>query len=248
MRQSYPSDISVEQFERIRPILEQARKKTHPPTVDLHHVCCGILYVLKSGCQWRMLPKDFPKWRTCYEYWRKWSEARASGLSLLEEALKNVVGEVSRSLGRKQTTRFLIVDAQSVKHTDTAEEKGFDGGKLSSGIKRHLGVDPNGLPHALAVTTVDVTDRKGAVQALGRHKDNLPDVENVLADSGYTGKPFAVGVQAILGATVEIAKRNGLHKFAVLPQRWVVERAFGWLEKCRRLWKNCARELNPAAI
>ena len=86
MKQSYPSDVSLEQFERIRPILEQARKKTRPREVDLHHVFCGVLYVLKSGCQWRMLPKDFPKWRTCYEYFRKWSESRNDQLSLLEQA------------------------------------------------------------------------------------------------------------------------------------------------------------------
>lgn len=88
MKQAYPSDISVEQFERIQPILEQARKKTRPRTVDLHHVFCGVLYVLKSGCQWRMLPKDFPKWRTCYAYWSQWSEEREGQLSLLEAALK----------------------------------------------------------------------------------------------------------------------------------------------------------------
>jgi transposase len=88
MRQSYPSDISLKQFEQIRPILEQARKKTRPREVDLHHVFCAVLYVLKSGCQWRMLPKDFPKWRTCHQYFLQWSEERENGLSLLEESLK----------------------------------------------------------------------------------------------------------------------------------------------------------------
>jgi len=77
-------------------------------------------------------------------------------------------------------------------------------------------------------------------------KDNLINVENILVDGGYTGDKFATAVNEILGATVEIAKRNELHKFAVLPKRWVVERSFGWLEKCRRLWKNCERELNTS--
>ena len=140
----------------------------------------------------------------------------------------------------------MIVDAQSVRNTDTAENKGFDGGKLISGIKRHIGVDTNGLPHALDVTAADVTDRNGALQAFVRNKDNLADVENVLADGGYTGKPFAAGVRQIIGATVEIAKRNELHKFAVIPKRWVVERSFAWLEKGRRLWKNCERKLNTS--
>lgn len=153
---------------------------------------------------------------------------------------------VRRDLGRHETTTFLIVDAQSVKNTDTAEQKGFDGGQLVSGIKRPIGVETNGLPHALDVTTADVTDRKGALQAFDRYKDNLPNVKNVLADGGYTGEPFAVGVKETLGATVEIAKRNELHKFAVLPKRWVVERSFAWLEKCRRLWKNCERKLSSS--
>ena len=157
-----------------------------------------------------------------------------------------MVGAVRRGLGRDARTTFLIVDAQSVKNTDTAEQKGFDGGKLVSGVKRHIGVDTNGLPHALDVTTADFTDRKGALQAFDRHKASLPNVKNVLADGGYTGEPFAAGVKEILGATVEIAKRNELHKFAVLPKRWVVERSFAWLEKCRRLWKNCERKLSSS--
>ena len=140
----------------------------------------------------------------------------------------------------------MIVDAQSVKNTDTAKQKGYDAGKKVSGIKRHIAVDTNGLPHAMCVTTADVTDRKGALEAFTLHKKSLSKVVNVLADGGYTGQPFADGVSAILGASVQIAKRSELHTFAVIPQRWVVERCFGWLDKCRRLWKNCERQLNTS--
>ena len=140
------------------------------------------------------------------------------------------------------------MDAQSVKNTDTAGSKGYDAGKKVSGIKRHIGVDTQGLPHAIAVTTADVTDRKGALQAMQRCKDSLDTVQSVLADSGYVGQPFAQGVRETLGeaVTVQIAKRSELHKFAVIPQRWVVERSFAWLEKNRRLWKNCERWLNTS--
>lgn len=96
------------------------------------------------------------------------------------------------------------------------------------------------------MTTADVTDRKGALQSFDRYKNALTDVENVLADGGYSGEPFAASVANLLGATVEIAKRSDLHRFAVIPKRWVVERSFGWLEKCRRLWKNCERKLNSS--
>jgi transposase len=140
------------------------------------------------------------------------------------------------------------VDAQSVKNTDTAALKGYDAGKKVSGIKRHIGVDSQGFPHAIAVTTAEVTDRKGALQAMRRGKSSLGAVQSVLADSGYTGKPFAQGVQEILGehVTVQIAKRSELHTFKVIPKRWVVERSFAWLEKNRRLWKNCERHINTS--
>lgn len=140
----------------------------------------------------------------------------------------------------------MIVDAQSVKNTDSAGEKGYDAGKKVSGIKRHIAVDTQGFPHAVAVTTADVTDRKGALLALKRCANSLQDVQSVLADGGYVGKPFAEAVKGLIGAEVQIAKRSELHTFAVMPQRWVVERSFSWLEKCRRLWKNCERKLNTS--
>ena len=157
-----------------------------------------------------------------------------------------MVGDLRRGLGRDAQTTFLIVDAQSVKNTDTAEEKGYDGGKRVSGIKRHIGVDTNGSPQMIHVTTANLSDKAGALAAFRLYKDNLTKVENVLVDGGYMGEPFATAVQEILGATVEVAKRSELHKFAVIPKRWVVERSFSWLEKCRRLWKNCERKLNSS--
>ena len=142
----------------------------------------------------------------------------------------------------------MIIDAQSVKNADTAGLKGYDAGKKVSGIKRHIAVDTQGLPHAVAVTTAEVTDRKGALQALGRCKPGLTRVQSVLCDSGYVGQPFAQGVRDTLGehVTVQIAKRSELHTFKVMPKRWVVERSFAWLEKNRRLWKNCERWLNTS--
>jgi transposase len=115
-----------------------------------------------------------------------------------------------------------------------------------SGIKRHIAVDSQGLPHAIHITTANETDRNGALQAFELHKDNLVNVKNVLADGGYSGDNFATEVNKILGCTVQIAKRSELHTFKVIPQRWVVERSFAWLEKCRRLWKNCERKINTS--
>lgn len=154
-----------------------------------------------------------------------------------EERLKN---------GRNSKTSFCIIDAQSVKNTDTAEEKGYDAGKKISGIKRHIGVDTAGLPHAIHVTTADVTDRDGGKENIKNNKENLSEVKKVLADGGYTGEDFAREIKKMIGAEVEIAKRNELHKFKVIPKRWVVERSYGWLEKFRRMWKNCERKLNTS--
>lgn len=120
------------------------------------------------------------------------------------------------------------------------------GGKKLSGIKIHIAVDTNGLPHALCVTTANVTDRDGAIKMVTDSASNLSNVEKAIFDGGYTGDPFKKSIKSILGndVEVEIVKRSELHTFAVIPVRWVVERSFAWLEKCRRLWKNCERKLH----
>ena len=133
-----------------------------------------------------------------------------------------------------------------MKNTDSADSKGYDAGQKVSGIKRHIAVDTQGLPHAIHVTTANVTDRAGALVMFDENRSGRNQVRKVLVDGGYTGKPFATAVQGLLGAAVEVVQRSELHTFVVLPKRWVVERSFAWLEKCRRLWKNCERKLNTS--
>ena len=147
---------------------------------------------------------------------------------------------------KKEKTTFGIVDAKSIKNVDTAREKGYDAGKKVSGIKLHLVVDTLGLPHAIHVTRANVTDRRGAVEMISLHLDTLSSVRNFLVDGGYSGDNFANAIKEIHGAGVEVVKRNELHQFKVLPMRWIVERTFGWLEKNRRLWKNCERLLHSS--
>ena len=116
----------------------------------------------------------------------------------------------------------------------------------TSGIKLHIGVDVLGLPHAIMVTTANVTDRSGAIEMVDYYCDvtnHLSLLKKLLADGGYTGENFANEIKRISGAEVEVVKRNELHTFAVLPKRWIVERSFAWLDKYRRLWKNCERKL-----
>lgn len=144
---------------------------------------------------------------------------------------------------KKDGTSMGIVDAKSIKNADTAEEKGYDGGKKVSGIKLHIAVDSLGLPHALHVTRASTTDRDGAIEMIELNRDSLSSIKKYLVDGGYSGEKFAGRVKEACGAEVEVVKRNELHNFSVLPKRWIVERSFGWLEKYRRLWKNCERKL-----
>jgi transposase len=241
---AYPSDITRDEFNIINNMLENSRKTTKPRSVDLYDVFCAVLYVNKSGCQWRMLPSDFPKWSTVYSYFQIWTEPRRSGSTILSSCLELLTGMIRNEDLRKEKTTFLIVDSKSIQNADTAEEKGYDGGKKTSGIKIHIGVDSNGLPHSVHATTANVTDRDGALEMFRLNAEHLSDVEKVLADGLYTGHKFADSVKEILGAAVEVAKRSELHKFVVIPKRWVVERSFGWLDKCRRLWKNCERKIH----
>ena len=107
-------------------------------------------------------------------------------------------------------------------------------------------VDTQGLPHGIEITTANVTDRNGAILIAQNSKRLLSEVLKMLADGGYTGEKFAKAIKDLLGDSVEVVKRNELHTFKVLPKRWVVERCFGWLEKFRRLWKNCERKLSTS--
>ena len=110
----------------------------------------------------------------------------------------------------------------------------------------HIGVDILGLPHMIMVTTANVTDRSGAIDMVDYYYDitnHLSMLKKILVDGGYTGENFANAINTLSGADVEVVKRSELHTFAVLPKRWIVERSFAWIDKCRRLWKNCERKL-----
>jgi transposase len=156
---------------------------------------------------------------------------------------KKIVSLIRNGDQRKDLTSCAIIDAQSVQNADTAGEKGYDAGKKVSGIKRHIAVDTMGLPHGVTVTTADITDRNGAIELVTANMGGpLSKVQKFIVDGGYSGEPFAQTVKALCGAEVEVVKRNELHVFKVLPKRWVVERTFGWLDKARRLWKNCERK------
>ena len=166
----------------------------------------------------------------------------------INQGFKKTVAFLRFSQGRSTRTSFLILDAQSVKNTDTAENSGYDGGKKIKSIKRTLAVDNQGLPQGIHVTTGDVSDRDAASSLLMLHADQFDLVQRIMVDGGYTGDKFASLVGNSIGADVIIAKQSDLKHGHVTPQRWVIERSFGWLEKCRRLWKNCERKLHTSTM
>ena len=130
--------------------------------------------------------------------------------------------------------------------TDLAKNRGYDGGKKISGIKRHMVVDINGLPQAIHINRANVSDREGALAMFSLSNQMLDSVQRVIVDGGYTGQDFSDQVKLILDASTTLAKRNELHTFKVLPQRWIIGRSWSWLDKCSRLWKNCERKLNSS--
>ena len=139
-----------------------------------------------------------------------------------------------------------IIDAKSIKNADTAQEKGYDGNKKISGIKLHIITDTMGLPHAISISCANKSDRKEAVKMVSSHLEFLFSIKKFIVDGGYRGENFAKEIKELCHAEVEVVKRKKAHEFEVLPIRWIVERSFGWLEKYRRLWKNCERKLSTS--
>jgi len=129
MRQSYPSDITREQFTLIEGDLKAAKKATRPHTVDLYEIFCAVLYVLKNGCTWRALPHDFPKWQLVYYYYTMWSQQDEKGVSIIDYCLAKMVDVTRYLAGRNPLPSMGIVDSKSIQNADTAREKGYDAGK-----------------------------------------------------------------------------------------------------------------------
>ena len=129
MRKSYPSDITLEQFEKIRPELKNLKKVTHPRTYDLYDLFCAVLYLLKEGCSWRSIPHDFPKWQNVRYHYDIWTQPDENGVCVLDRILRKLVEEERKKENRKEKTTMIIIDSKSIQNTDTAKEKGYDAWK-----------------------------------------------------------------------------------------------------------------------
>lgn len=233
--QHYPTDLTDSQWQVIKQYLNPKRKRrTH-----LRSVVNAIFYVVKSGCQWRLLPLQYPKWQRVYYYFTTWKH---SGLiAAIQQAL---VQQTRCRQGKSKQPTMAIVDAQSVKSTLVSSRKhtGFDGGKKIKGIKRTVAVDSQGLLLWVKVHSAAVADRKGGSLLVDQLKTQFPTIRQLFADGSYSlvGRSHEQG-QLLGGLPLEVVKRNREPTFKALPKRWVVERSFAWLETYRRNAKSFER-------
>jgi len=226
--QIYPTDLTDSQWAKIEKIFD-IRKRKH----SLREVVNALLYITKSGIQWRMLPKEYPKWQLVYYYFRKWT-----GECVIEEMHDSLLSLCRKQAGRASSPSLGLIDSQSIKTSSMTQEKGYDGGKKIQGRKRHIVTDTMGFILAVVVHSAGLQDREGCKLVLRELRFKFPRLKKILADGGYTGE-LAVWVMQFTGWVLEIvAKVAGTGGFNVIPQRWVVERTFGWFNFNRRLAKD----------
>lgn len=235
---TYLTNVSDSGWQIISKYLDTERNRKY----DLREIINAILYVVKTGCQWRMLPRDFAPWKTVYYYFSVWKKGEV--FEIIHEAL---VEKVRVMKGRKEEPTVGIIDAQSVKNTlVSSEDKGFDAGKKIKGIKRHIIVDTLGLVLAVVIQSASVQDRDGAVDVVDKLCESWKKVVKIFADGGYRGQLINT-IKTKFKIELEIIKRNEQHTFKILPKRWIVERTFAWIDTNRRNSKNY-EQLNSTSV
>jgi len=249
-RKAYPSDLTDAEWEILEPLIPAISEEAVAVKYTRREIVNGILYVLRSGCPWRLMPHDLPAWGTVYDYFRAW---RIAGI--WDQALQALRRQTRQKQGRDEEPSAAVIDSQSIKTSAVrGPEKGFDMGKKIWGRKRHLLVDTQGNLMEVKVTGADDSDLAGGIKLVEPLQERFPRLSLIWGDSHYGGQ-FLEWVKEHLGWDVQTVRRLGTARdenlidpkptrheskggFAVLPKRWIVERSIAWITRWRRLARD----------
>src|SRR3984893_2331171 len=230
----YSSDLSDAEWAMIEPRLPQRNQLGRPPKTETRNVVNALFYMVRTGCQWRQLPREFPPYTTVQHYFYGWRDG-----GVLERINFELLLQAREAAGREPRPSAGVIDSQSAKTTESGGPRGYDAGKKGKRRKRHIVTDTCGLLVGAEVHPADVQDRDGAVQVIEAIHQLFPWLRHLFADSVYNGPNLREALAKFGKWTIEIVKRAAdAAGFQLLPRRWVVERTLAWLNRNRRLAKD----------